>query len=127
MKRQVRTELWLCLLTLTLCWLVLPARAQTVTGTLEGVITDQTGAVVPGANIVIRNVETGQERSVKSNGEGFYRAPFLPLGVYKVTAAASGFGTIAQENVQVTLNQTIIANFSLKPATTTAEVTITTE
>jgi outer membrane receptor protein involved in Fe transport len=101
------------------------ARAQTVTGTLEGVVTDQAGAVVPGAAIVIRNTETGQERTLKSNAEGFYRAPFLPLGLYTVSASASGFATTKQENVQVTLNQTLVINFSLKPVAAAAEVTIT--
>ena len=109
MKRQMRTEVWLCLLTFTLCWLALPARAQTVTGTLEGRVADQASAVVPGALVIMRNVETGQARTVKTNAEGFYRAPFLPLGQYTVTASANGFATTKQENVQVTLNQTLTA------------------
>src|SRR4030095_2430131 len=127
MKRQMRTEVWLCLLTFTLCWLTLPARAQTVTGTLEGRVADQTGAVVPSALVVMRNVETGQARTVKTNAEGFYRAPFLPLGQYTVTASASGFATTKQENVQITLNQTLVINFALQPAAAAAEVTITAE
>ncbi|MGH9839267.1 MAG: TonB-dependent receptor domain-containing protein, partial [Blastocatellia bacterium] len=97
---------------------------QTVTGTMEGRVTDQAGAVIPGASVVIRNTETGQERKVTANGEGFYRAPFLPLGVYRVTASFQGFAALTQENIQMTLNQTVVANFTLQPTGATAEVTI---
>ena len=73
--------------------------AQTVTGTLRGTVSDSTGAVLPGADIVIRNIETGQERNLKTGGEGVYVAPFLPLGRYTVTASNAGFNKVAQENV----------------------------
>ena len=106
------------------CGLYLSTPAQTVTGSMEGRVIDQTGAVIPGAKVAIRNVETGQERVVVANAEGFYRAPFLPLGAYRVTASSQGFGNVTQENIQVTLNQTVVANFDLKPAAASAEVTI---
>lgn len=106
------------------CGLYLSAAAQTVTGSMEGRVTDQTGAVIPGAAVAIRNIETGQERSVTTNAEGLYRAPFLPLGVYRVIASSQGFANVTQENLQVTLNQTVVVNFDLKPAATSAEVTI---
>lgn len=100
------------------------APAQTVTGTMEGRVTDQTGAVIPGAKVAIRNTETGQERTVIANAEGFYRASFLPLGVYTATASFQGFAATTRENLQVTLNQTIIASFTLQAAGATAEVVI---
>ena len=101
--------------------------AQTVTGSLEGRVADQADAVVPGALVIIRNTETGQARTVKTNSEGFYRAPFLPIGVYTVSATANGFATTKREQVQVTLNQTLVINFSLQLASASAEVTITAE
>src|SRR5262245_55584664 len=106
------------------CGLYISAAAQTVTGSMEGRVIDQTGAVIHGAKVAIRNVETGQERVVITNAEGFYRAPFLPLGVYRVIASSQGFANVTQENIQVTLNQTVVANFELKPSTASAEVTI---
>ena len=114
------------LLVLLSC-LSLTALAQTVTGTIEGRVTDQAGAVVLGATVTIQNTETGQTRTVKTNAEGFYSAPFLPLGQYVVSATANGFGTTKQENTKVTLNQTLVINLTLQPATATAEVTITSE
>jgi outer membrane receptor protein involved in Fe transport len=106
------------------CGLYLSTPAQTVTGSMEGRVIDQTGAVITGAKVAIRNVETGQERVVTTNAEGFYRAPFLPLGPYRVIASSQGFANVTQENIQVTLNQTVVANFELKPSAASAEVTI---
>lgn len=106
------------------CGLYLSVAAQTVTGSMEGRVIDQAGAVIAGAAVVIRNVETGQERSAITNAEGFYRAPFLPLGLYRVTASSQGFANVIQENIQVTLNQTVVTNFELKPSGASAEVTI---
>jgi len=99
------------ILVLFLCLIVSVAVAQAVTKTLEGHVTDPTGAA-----ITICNTETGQERTLKSNGEGFYSAPFLSLGQYRVTAGAAGFGIVAREGVRITLNQTIVINFPLRPA-----------
>ena len=81
--------------------LLLPvmAFAQTVTGTLQGTVSDAKGAVVQGADVVIRNMETGQERTVKTNSEGAYTATFLPLGRYTVTASGTGFSKVQQENI----------------------------
>src|SRR5687767_7267429 len=107
--------------------LVLPAlaMAQTVTGTLQGTVSDAKGAVVPGAEVVIRNIETGQERTVQTNGEGTYVAPFLPLGRYTVTASSAGFSKVAQENIEITLNQTRVINFTLNPSSVTEAVVVT--
>jgi hypothetical protein len=101
--------------------------AQTVTGTLQGTVSDSKGAVVPGADVVIRNIETGQERNVKTGSEGTYLAAFLPIGRYTVTASGPGFSKVAQENIEVTLNQTIVANFTLNPSSVTEAVVVTSD
>src|SRR5215813_13051079 len=114
-------------LVLALSLLVLPAAAsaQTVTGTLQGTVSDSKGAVVPGADLVIRNMETGQERAVQTNNEGTYIAAFLPLGRYAITASSAGFSKVAQENIEITLNQTRVVNFILNPSTVTEAVVVT--
>jgi hypothetical protein len=99
--------------------------AQTVTGTLQGTVMDSRGAVVPGAEVVIRNMETGQERNVKTGDEGTYLASFLPLGRYTITASGPGFSKIAQENIEITLNQTRVVNFTLNPSSVTEAVVVT--
>ncbi|HET6892046.1 MAG TPA: carboxypeptidase-like regulatory domain-containing protein, partial [Pyrinomonadaceae bacterium] len=67
------------------------AVAQTVTGTLQGTVTDSKGAVIPGVDVVVRNEETGQERNLRTNSEGIYTATFLPLGTYSIKASGQGF------------------------------------
>src|SRR5262249_6157867 len=95
-----------------------PAAAQTVTGTVQGTVTDTSGAVLPGVSIAIRHVNTGAERILVTNQEGFYSAPFLQIGQYTVTAALAGFGSVAREGIQVGLNDTRIVNFTLNPRAT---------
>ncbi len=103
-----------------------PGIAQTVTGTLQGTVTDANGAVVPGAEIVLHNVDTGQERTLKTNSEGFYLASFVPLGRYTVSASQKGFAK-AQETIEVTLNQTRVVDFTLKPTGVSEAVIVTSE
>ena len=99
--------------------------AQTVTGTVQGVVTDSKGAVISGADVTVRNVETGQSRSVKTNADGYYVATFLPLGRYNVTAASSGFTSVTQENIEIALNQTRDLNITLNPTGVTEAVVVT--
>src|SRR5262245_15313111 len=106
----------------TLLLLSSSVSAQTVTGTLQGTVGDSKGAVLPGAEVVIRNMETGQERTVKTNSEGLFVAPFLPLGRYTATVSATGFSKVAQENVEITLNQTRVITFTLNPSVVTEAV-----
>ncbi len=87
--------------------------AQTVAGTLQGTVTDASGGPLPGATVTVRNRDTGQERRVVTNSRGAYTAPLLQIGTYRVTAALAGFGTVARDRVEVSLNSTATANFSL--------------
>lgn len=64
--------------------------AQTVTGTLQGTVSDARGAVISGAQVVVQNAETGQERNLKANSDGFYVASFLPLGRTKLRPLIPG-------------------------------------
>lgn len=61
------------------------------TGTLSGTVTDPSGAVLPGAQITVRNLGTGLERVLQSNGAGQYVVPSLPPGDYSIRVTASGF------------------------------------
>src|SRR5688572_16739697 len=101
------------------------AVAQTVTGTVQGTVVDANGAVVSRAEVVIRNVETGQERTLTTNSDGFYVASFLPLGRYSITVTQQGFAKAVNENIDVTLNQTRVIDFSLSPAGITENVVTT--
>ena len=90
-------------------------QAQTVTGTIQGKVTDTSGAVLPGVTVTIRNMETGLERAVVTNNEGFFNAPFLPVGRYRIAAELAGLGTMRRDNVPVNLNQTTVQDFVIDP------------
>ncbi|HET6961634.1 MAG TPA: carboxypeptidase-like regulatory domain-containing protein, partial [Terriglobia bacterium] len=65
--------------------------SQTVTATLTGNVSDQSGAVVPKAKVVATHQGTKIDYSAESNDSGIYTIPFLPIGEYVVTAELSGF------------------------------------
>jgi hypothetical protein len=90
------------------------AQSQSTTGLIQGTVVDQNGAIVSGASINVKNVNTGVERTVSSNTDGFFTAPLLPLGTYRVTTTASGFTNSILENVEVTIGNTLALTISLK-------------
>src|SRR6266540_834463 len=116
-----------CAITLSLLFLTAIAYAQTVTGTLQGTVRDANGAFVPGVTVTVHNVETGQERTLTTNQDGFYIASFLPIGSYSVIASMKGFATINQQKIEVTLNETRVVDFSLNPSSVTEAVIVTAE
>lgn len=99
---------------------------QTVSGTLRGTVTDANGAVVPNATVVVRNKETGLERTVTTSGDGLYNMAFLPIGDYEVEVTRTDFARLRRENVRISLNETTVVNVQLSP-TVSGEVTVTDE
>jgi hypothetical protein len=93
-----------------------PARleAQVGNATLNGTVTDTTGAAIPGATINITNKDTGGSRVVVSGAAGEYSSPALPPGHYIVTVAKAGFSTTQETGVTLDVDQIASLNFSLK-------------
>ncbi len=75
--------------------------AQTFRGTVLGTVTDPSGAVVSGAKVAVRNVNTGQERTTETSADGSYSVPELPIGTYTVTITQGGFQTSVTSGVVV--------------------------
>src|SRR2546425_8010686 len=75
--------------------------AQTFRGTILGTVTDPSGAVVTGAKVTAKNVNTGLERTTQTSADGSYSIPELPIGTYTVTVSQSGFQTSSTTNVAV--------------------------
>ena len=67
------------------------AQSQAINGSIEGTIKDTSGAVLPGVTVTLHHVDTGTDRVVVTNANGVFRAPLLPLGMFKVTASLEGF------------------------------------
>ena len=79
--------------------------AQEVTGTILGIVTDSSGAVVPGAKVTITNTDRNAvERTAKTSKEGEYSAPLLPIGHYSVTIETPGFKKTTQTDIILNVN-----------------------
>lgn len=89
--------------------------AQEVTGTILGLVTDSTGAVVPNAKVTITNTDRRAViRTVKSSRTGEYTAPLLPIGHYTVAVEASGFKKIETSNITLNVNDKLSINAALE-------------
>ncbi len=120
----------LCLLTLlVLLVCVSPTLAQSESGSaaMEGLIVDSNGAVVAGATVKIRNVDTGLERTASTNSRGRFNAPVLPVGRYIVRADATGFAPGVNDDVRLIVGETATVNLIIAPTSVREEVTITSD
>src|SRR5581483_434820 len=98
--------------------------AQNLTGTINGVVTDGSGAVIPGAKVTLSNAATGVvTRVLKTDKGGRYNAPALLIGIYKVTVQAQGFETTV-ETVQLDLDKSVPVDAVLKVGSVTTEVVV---
>jgi Carboxypeptidase regulatory-like domain/TonB dependent receptor/TonB-dependent Receptor Plug Domain len=102
------------------------AQSQATTGLIQGTAVDANGAAVAGASVSVKNTDTGFERSVSSNSDGFFTAPLLPLGKYKITVSAKGFANSIIES-NLTIGQTLNLNVAMKVGGSTENVTVTSE
>lgn len=102
-------------------------QSQATTGTIEGTVMDQTGAVLPGVDIKLKNIETGIVRVMLTDDRGTFRAPLLPLGRYDVSAELTGFAPYQQAGVPLTVGQTLTLNIRMAVAGTTQTVSVSEE
>ena len=79
------------------------AQAQVAGAGLSGTVTDPSGALIPNAQISIKNTATGVARAVTTDTAGFYTAPNLLPGTYEITASAPGFATVVQTGITLTV------------------------
>jgi hypothetical protein len=121
MNRAISCALLALLLAVAPC---ASGQTRVTAGDIEGTVTDQSGAVVPGATITIINVATNLSRTLVSDGHGAYRVPALPPGVYTVRVELSGFEPAARSDVTVLLGQTVTVDVRLLLAGTTEQVTV---
>jgi hypothetical protein len=121
----VRRGVLLCL-SLALLFSI-PLTGQTVSGTIQGTVTDSTGAALPGVTVTMRNQDTGFQRVVVTNERGAYSAPFVPIGKYRIQAELAGMNTAEKTNVDVGLNHTRIADFQMSVSGVAETITVTAE
>lgn len=120
---NVRRVLVLCFVLLLLA--APPVAAQQQLGAVQGTITDQSAAVVPGATITLTNLDTGVVRTALSNDAGVYRFVSVEPGRYRISAGLDGFRGSTRNEVIVSVASTVGANFSLQPGNISESVDVT--
>src|SRR6266571_3971985 len=107
MKKIGRKQLWSVLLASVFCLLLASSGFSQgiATGSMSGTVTDQTGAIVPGAKVTAVNAATNQTFAGETNDAGIVALRSLPPGTYKVTITTKNFRTVALEKVEVVVGQ----------------------
>ncbi|MEP7343507.1 MAG: TonB-dependent receptor, partial [Acidobacteriota bacterium] len=114
----------LCALLLALAASVAAFGQQAATGTIEGIVNDPNNAVVVGAKVTARNVDTGLVREITTDASGIYRLAALPPGTYALTATATSFAENKYNNVTVGVGQKLNLDLTLR-VNVSESVTIT--
>src|SRR5258708_3304913 len=100
------------------------AQASRVGATLEGIVRDGSGAVIPGSKVTVRNALTSQSRTLISNEQGFFRAEQLAVGTHEIRVELAGFAPYRQAGVEARLGQTVHLDIVLAPASASEQVTV---
>src|ERR1035437_6148420 len=110
---------------LALLWLLPTVRGQVSSAEIGGLVTDSSGAILPGATVVIVNQGTGESRNVVTNQAGAFVVPAMEPGNYRVTVEAASFKKAIAENVTLNVGDRKTLNFSLTVGDATQTVTVT--
>jgi hypothetical protein len=106
-------------------FVAMSAFSQAGRGTITGTVTDPSGAVLSGAQVVLLDKATGVKQHTVTSGAGLYSFISLNPGVYQVTASQTGFASVAVEKITVTVDQVTEANIALRVGAATEAVTVT--
>ena len=116
-----RIAIWCGLLLLTTA----PVSAQDFRGRINGTVTDNTGAVLPGVTVTATSPALIQPQVQVTGGDGSYRFLALPPGVYSIDFELTGFNSIKRQDVRVVINQTLTVDMQMQVATLQETVTVT--
>jgi len=98
---------------------------QVAGGTIQGTITDDSGAILQNATVVITRTASGVSRTATTNGDGFYIAANLLPGVYEMTVAATGFANLVRKDITLTVGSVEVVNLALHVGKVTENVEVT--
>ena len=105
-------------------FLITPATAQT-TATISGSVRDGTGALIPGASVMAKNVETGITRTAMSDEQGRYQLLNLNVGRYEIEVSLSGFQTAVRSGIVLAVGDRTVVNFTLQVGQVAEKVEVT--
>jgi hypothetical protein len=106
----------------------MPSIGQTAAlGGVAGIVRDNSGAVVPGATVVVTDTLTGASHTTTTDSEGHYEAEFLQPGTYEIVFGGGSFGKVDRKGVPITVGAAISVDVTLPAASVTTDVTVTSE
>ncbi len=120
MSKNLGFSQWMLLLML----LIAATAFSQTTASIQGTVTDSSGAAISGAKVVVKSTAQRIERTVQTGSGGNYEVPALPPGGYSVEVEMSGFQTQLANNVVIEVSQNSVQNFSLKVASSKEVVTV---
>jgi Carboxypeptidase regulatory-like domain/TonB-dependent Receptor Plug Domain/TonB dependent receptor-like, beta-barrel len=94
--------------------LTTPAYAQITAATVSGTAKDETGGVLPGVSVEVKNLDTGLSRTAVTDGNGNFTIPGLPPGRYETRAALQGFATVVESDIRLAVAQQAALNITMK-------------
>lgn len=124
MFRKITVAVTLVVMALMASSSLTRGQASAINATIEGVIQDSSGGAIPGVAVAIVNEDTGLTRVVTTNEAGYYRAPLLPLGTYRVSAEIPGFTRFSQEGIVLTAGMTARVDITLNLGQVEETVTV---
>lgn len=128
MCRTLRLRSTMLMLVISLVTVAVNAKAQTITGSISGIVTDSTGSVVPMAAVMLANEKTGQTRNAATNDEGRFNFAALQPGSYFIKIERQGFQTVEQRNIILSANENLaLRDLKLQPGQVSETVSITSE
>src|SRR5258707_13565028 len=107
------------------CLLPISSQAQQTLGSINGTVTDSSGAVVQNADVKVRNIATGLQQLAKTKTDGSFSFVDLPIGTYEVTFSREGFKKEVHSQILVQSNRATTVNSTLQPGEIAATVTVT--
>jgi hypothetical protein len=128
MKKSICTVAIAMTLILLLFSAATVSRAQSNDATLTGIVVDKTGAVIPGASIVVTDEASGVARSTTSDGRGFFSLVGVPVATYDVKVSATGFNSLLRKGVVVHINDQIeLKGITLSVSGNSTSIVVTAE
>src|SRR6201984_240966 len=117
-------RVWLLLVALALMVVIPHSALAQATATLNGVVRDSSGAVIPRATVTLHNTDTGTERESLTNDSGLYVFVSVPPGEYVLKVTKEGFTAATQAGLHVVVNQASTQDFTLRVGSSQQSVTV---
>jgi hypothetical protein len=128
MSKSLRLNATMLVVVIALLAFAVAAQAQTITGSISGVVTDANGSIIPSATVTLASEKTGQTRTAATNGEGRFNFAALKPGSYSLKIEQQGFQAFEQRSIILSANENLaLGDLKLQPGQVSETVSITSE